>query len=322
MKCFLICFFVFFSFLSCQTTYSPTLPLTDDEREVLSDLADVLREDDVLEIPHVVYDTSDWYDQYGDSVVVNRSGTDVTRGRYSEYTINPRDEIYERGAVVYNYVPDQYYQVFVCPYYLTSLYLEPGEFLISDGSVYGGNTHDFQLEHSFFVSEGQRTNVVHIKPISAGKRTNIVLPTNYRIYHILLYSYNDTFMPVVRFRYPLDGFNSSGFAGVGGESGYFLSADLASVDFDYSILYTSPNPPKWNPTVAFTDGQRTYIQFPSPFGVSVTPVLYAGDISEGRDTLRIYDYSVRGDFYIVNAALDFFTLFENEEDYVVFVRNR
>ena len=81
----------------------------------------------------------------------------------SALVVHPAREDYQGGAVVYNYVPDQVYELFTAPYELTDIVLEPGETLTS--SPASGDTADFILATSYSKSDGKQIEHVLLKPV-------------------------------------------------------------------------------------------------------------------------------------------------------------
>lgn len=81
--------------------------------------------------------------------------------------------------------------------------------------------------------------------------------------------------------------------------------NLANLDFGYEIRGDHP---RWTPQRVYTDGVKTYIQFPSAsFAGSEAPAL----VSLARDgglfskpTQELVNYRVIGDRYVVDQVID------------------
>ena len=68
------------------------------------------------------------------------------------------------------------------------------------------------------------------------------------------------------------------------------------LNFAYSVSGNA----RWRPTRIYSDGQKTYIQFPSSLAGQDAPVLFA--ISGGQN--RIVNYRMRGSMMIVDYHID------------------
>ena len=119
-----------------------------------------------------------------------------------QFEIKPQNEDYHGGAVIYNYIPNHIYRVFVAPLQLTTVTLEPGETLVSAPAA--GDTSNFMVATTLASQDNKPTEEVFIKAVYAGKSTTLAVNTNKRSYFLHLYSYDKLFMPLISFNYPLD----------------------------------------------------------------------------------------------------------------------
>lgn len=166
--------------------------------------------------------------------------------------------------------------IVVCaPLYVCDLSLEPGE-IVNDLNV--GDAVRWQITPA---SQGEGDALIThliIKPTDIGLITNLVITTNRRAYTIKLISRREEWMPRVSFYYPSD---------VRGEWARYrasqqrqretkLTAEpvesVANLDFGYEL---SGDNPAWRPVRVYTNGAKTYIQFPPGVRHGELPALVA-----------------------------------------------
>lgn len=161
------------------------------------------------------------------------------------------------------------------------------------------------------VSGGPDGLVTHlvIKPVDAGLMSSLVVETNRRTYAIKLVSTQHEWMPLIAFNYPTDvqrqwsryrrsvGFGAAATTLPGG-------GNVANLDFGFRL---SGDHPRWRPVRVYTDGAKTYIEFPPSIGSDTAPALVALDDDGGwfsRPTEQMVNYRMQGDRYIVDRVLD------------------
>jgi P-type conjugative transfer protein TrbG len=149
---------------------------------------------------------------------------------------------------------------------LTVIQLENGEVPI--GVPYLSDTLRWELTGDVWrTADGLSVQLVILKPLEPGLTSNMILVTNQRIYQFILTSTRDSYMPMVKFRYPLSHKNfitaetlrheeeQRGIA----ENGDFLS-------YNYKIVsgwaLTGWFKPDWQPVEAWDDGHKTYLRLP------------------------------------------------------------
>ena len=155
---------------------------------------------------------------------------------------------------------------------------------------------------------------VMIKPTDVGLVTNLVITTSRRTYIIKLLARERDWMPRVGFEYPDDpaiqwrlyraSIEERRAAAPAKPAG-----PAPQLDFGYSISGEAP----WKPLRVYTDGMKTYIQFPPQVGSSELPALVeiAGDDSFlGLDSLingptaRLVNYRFVEHRFEVDKVLD------------------
>jgi type IV secretion system protein VirB9 len=226
------------------------------------------------------------------------SGTPLVSAKNAQLEVKPRQEFYRGGAVLYPYLANHVYQIFTAIEQLTNVQLEPGEQLVSPPA--SGNTDVFEVQFSYSVEDGKQRAQIYIMPFVSGKQTTLFINTNKRTYSFMLYSYNTTFMPLVSFSYPMTVREQVQQRQISADNGIFLSGTITDLDFNYDIIPHSPHKPRWMPSIVFTDGVKTYVNFPSASRASYAPVLFEINAKGER---VIVNYRVKGTYYIIDRVI-------------------
>jgi type IV secretion system protein VirB9 len=195
----------------------------------------------------------------------------------------------------------------VCaPLQVCDLALQPGEIV---NSVNVGDKVRWNISPG--ISGGADGRVTHliIKPADAGLMSSLVVETDRRTYAVKLASTQHDWMPLVAFNYPDDmqrqwsayqqtvAFGTAASRLPTGES-------VANLDFGFRI---SGDDPRWRPLRVYSDGMKTYIQFPRTLSSGTAPALVALDNDGGwfsSPTQQMINYRMQGDRYIVDRVLD------------------
>ena len=195
----------------------------------------------------------------------------------------------------------------VCaPLQVCDLALQPGEIV---NSVNVGDKVRWKISPGISGSaEGRVTHLI-IKPTDAGLVSSLIIETNRRTYAIKLVSTRHEWMPLVAFNYPDDvqrqwsayrrnvAFGAAASTLSTGES-------LANLDFGFRL---SGDTPSWRPLRVYSNGTKTYIQFPRTLSSGTAPTLVALDNDGGwfsSPTEQMVNYRIEGDRYVVDRVLD------------------
>jgi P-type conjugative transfer protein TrbG len=198
----------------------------------------------------------------------------------------PSRDGYVNAVQVYAWVEGALYRLYTAPERVSEIALQPGESLISVRWVIGDTTSG--------GGAARRTHIL-VKPTAVGLRTNLVISTDRRVYHVELQSNSGTAMASISWTYPQDALLALSRAE--GASPPFLPAagpNLESLNFGYSI--EGDNPP-WRPVRAFDDGSQVFIEFPANLAQGEAPPLFVRGTS-GR--AELVNYRVRGLYYVVD----------------------
>lgn len=182
----------------------------------------------------------------------------------------------------------------VCsPLQVCDIELQGGE-IVRDVLV--GDTVRWKVEPATSGAAGGQAIHLIVKPSEAGLVTSMVITTSRRTYHIQLKSHPSQYMARVGFEYPED--VSAKLADINArlETGAVPGASPDKLNFAYSVSGSAP----WKPKRVYSDGTKTYIQFPRSIAGQDAPVLFV--VSGGQN--RIVNYRMKNDMMIVDYAVD------------------
>lgn len=198
------------------------------------------------------------------------------------------------GSVIYLYGQAQP-SVVCSPLQLCEIQLQAGE-AVRDVLV--GDTVRWKVEPATSGSpEGQRIHLI-VKPSEPGLQTSLVVTTSRRTYHIKLKSHATNYMARVAFSYPEDVQARLDAVNARIEANTIPGAGVAAEDLNFN--FTIEGEARWEPTRVYTDGVKTFIQFPSYLASGDAPVLYV--VSGGEN--RIVNYRLNGTTMVVDYLID------------------
>jgi len=188
----------------------------------------------------------------------------VVQRSMQEAMVTPQNFI--GGTQFYDYNEYKQYPVVCKVLSLSVIQLENGEVPI--GVPYLSDTMRWELTGDVWRTvDGLSVQLIIIKPLEPGLTTNMILVTNQRIYQFVLTSTRDSYMPMIKFRYPLPRKNfitaetlrQEPEQGEREQEGYYLS-------YNYKIksgwVLTGWFKPDWQPIEAWDDGHKTYLRLP------------------------------------------------------------
>ncbi|KSV75626.1 conjugal transfer protein TrbG [Sinorhizobium sp. GW3] len=182
----------------------------------------------------------------------------------------------------------------VCsPLQVCDIELQGGE-IVRDVLV--GDTVRWKVEPATSGAAGGQAVHLIVKPSEPSLLTSMVVTTSRRTYHIQLKSHPSQYMARVGFEYPE---NVSGkLADINSrlETGSFGAAPPEALSFSYTVSGRAA----WKPKRVYSDGTKTYIQFPRSIASQDAPVLFV--VSGGEN--RIVNYRMKNDVMIVDYAVD------------------
>jgi P-type conjugative transfer protein TrbG len=198
---------------------------------------------------------------------------------------------------VWPFSPDALYQVYTSPEKITDISLEAGEELVS---VSAGDTVRWIIGDTTSGAEGTRRVHVLVKPTRPDLRTNLLINTNRRTYHLELSSTVETWLASVSWEYPLDQLTRLKSANARALTASPIAEGVAleRLNFGYQI---SGDDPSWRPIRAFDDGLKVYLQFPADIAQGELPPLFV--VGE-RKQAELVNYRVHAPYYIVDRLFE------------------
>jgi type IV secretion system protein TrbG len=231
------------------------------------------------------------------------AGKESVKESNSRGVINPQD--YSHAAIVYLYNPDEVYEVFAQPLRVCDLIMETNERVTE--IPYVSDSERWVIGAGVSYENGNPLQHVYVKPELYGISASLIINTDRRVYRIILRSYNDVFMPLVRWRYnsgmpnnyipapqAQTNDNSSREAPYAGIDPRYLS-------FNYRVKYEFFKKPVWLPNLVFDDGSKTLIQFPNLVLQRELPAVF-----ENRKD--ILNYRVTGNLIVIDKLIEEITV--------------
>lgn len=224
----------------------------------------------------------------------------------------PTQEGYFNAIQIYPFAAGVLYQVYAAPGRLTEIQFAPGEQLIDIGA---GDTVRWIMARSRSGKGPSLREHLSLKPVRAGLKSNLVVTTDRRVYHLEITSYQDSYMASVSWDYPQEALLEamSEVAQTEAEApapATVTGMSVADLSFDYQFVVKGERP-GWMPVRVFDDGLKTYIQFPSRARMRKMPALFVLTPS-GKPKLTTY--RVEGDYYIVDELFEMAELRLGEGD--------
>lgn len=207
----------------------------------------------------------------------------------------PTRDGYLNAVQVYPFTPGALYRLYAAPEKVSDIALEPGEKLTA---VSAGDTVRWVVGDTTSGTGTTAQTHILVKPTASDLKTNIVITTDRRVYHLELESTERSYMAAVSWRYPQDqlvvlrGRNEQ--ATQAQDQIVAGGVTLEQLRFRYEI--TGDYPP-WRPLRAFDDTNKVYIEFPARIDQGEAPPLFVVGAAGGTE---LVNYRVRGRYYIVD----------------------
>ncbi|GAF89999.1 unnamed protein product, partial [marine sediment metagenome] len=141
-----------------------------------------------------------------------------------------------------------------------------------------------------------RTHIV-VKPRDEGIQTNLIVPTNKRVYQLDLRSKPDWYMPGVRWFYPDEEAAVAVKKEIDEQAKQERTEALAvspeHLNFRYRIKGRDV---PWKPAQVFDDGAKVYLKMPEDLATTEAPALFV--IEDGKPLL--VNYRIKDRLYVVD----------------------
>lgn len=205
----------------------------------------------------------------------------------------PQTQSYINAIQVYPYMEGALYRLYTAPEKVSDIALEPGEHLIA---ISAGDTARWVIGDT--KSGASETAQVHVlvKPYVTGLKTNLIITTDRRTYHLTLESTPATAMAAVSWRYPQGTLIALKEQAFHTDQTKPVASGVALEDLRFRYDIKGDSPP-WRPVPVFDDGTKVYIEFPQGVAQGEAPPLFV--VGERGDT-QLVNYRMRGSYYIVD----------------------
>ncbi|WP_116091851.1 P-type conjugative transfer protein TrbG [Sphingomonas crusticola] len=211
-------------------------------------------------------------------------------------TIAPTGAAFVNANQVYPFADGAIYQVLTAPERITDIELQPGEAL---GAVASGDTARWLIGDTTSGSgEGKRSHVL-VKPFAPNLRTNLIITTDRRTYHLTLASTRGASMSALSWTYPAEGLLALHKAQAERDQAQPIAPGISPDQLNFNYAVTGPAT-AWRPLRAFDDGRQTFIEFPPALGAGEAPPLFLLD----HGGVQLVNYRVSGHYYIVDRLFE------------------
>jgi type IV secretion system protein VirB9 len=203
----------------------------------------------------------------------------VVQKSMQEAIVTPQNFI--GGTQFYDYNEYKQYPVVCKILSLSVIQLENGEVPI--GVPYLSDTLRWEITGEVWnTADGLSVQLIMIKPLESGLTTNMILVTNQRIYQFVLNSTRDSYMPMVKFRYPTQKrFITAETIQRETEQREREQEEMGQfTSYNYRIVsgwvISGWFKPVWQPLEAWDDGHKTYIRLPRGVLQKEYPTVFEG----------------------------------------------
>ncbi len=211
--------------------------------------------------------------------------------------VKPSRAGYVNAVQIYPFSEGSLYQVYTAPSQITDIALEPGEQFVGSGPVAAGDTVRWIIGDTESGTGATRRIHILVKPTRSDLRTNLVINTDRRTYHVELRSAERTYMASVSWSYPpdervvLQEKNDVTAASAATEQ---VLPSLETLNFRYRI---AGDDPPWKPIRAVDDGRQVFIEFPAGIAQGEMPPIWIIGSDGGAE---LVNYRVRGRYMVVD----------------------
>ncbi len=228
-----------------------------------------------------------------------RSPTARVTGANAAARVEPSGQDYANANQIYAYEAGALFQVYAAPSHVTDIALQPGETLSADGPVAAGDTVRWIIGQTQSGSGESRRIHILVKPTRGDLKTNLVINTDRRTYHLELNASPAAYMAAVSWRYPQDELIAlEARAANEARRAAEPAMRLDDLDFGYRV---SGARVAWRPVRVFDDGRQVILEFDAAIDQGALPPLFLRNPDGGAD---LVNYRVLGHRLIVDRLFD------------------
>ncbi|HVJ34872.1 MAG TPA: P-type conjugative transfer protein TrbG [Terriglobia bacterium] len=200
---------------------------------------------------------------------------------------------YLNAIQVFPFTDGALYRLYAAPEQVTDIALQAGEGLIA---VSAGDTVRWVVGDTTSGSGASKQVHVLVKPVAPDLKTNLVIMTDRRSYHLALESTEHTSMAAISWVYPRDDLIALQAQNKEAQVAEPVASGLALENLRFRYEITGDSPP-WRPLRAFDDGAKVYIEFPERIDQGEAPPLFVVGPTGGNE---LVNYRMRQNYYIID----------------------
>lgn len=200
---------------------------------------------------------------------------------------------YLNAIQVFPFTEGALYRLYAAPEQVTDVALQAGEALVS---VSAGDTVRWVVGDTTSGDGSSKQVHVLVKPVAPDLKTNLIIMTDRRSYHLAMESTAHTSMAAISWNYPQDELIALQEQNKQAQAAESIAAGLSLENLQFRYQITGDNPP-WRPLRAFDDGNKVYIEFPARIDQGETPPLFVVGPTGGDE---LVNYRMRQNYYIVD----------------------
>lgn len=235
-----------------------------DTKEILSQY--VKRDEYVYDIEPVVIETTRY-------IVVDRKdfeeegakpvGREAVRKSRDESIATLKE--FTGGMSIFDYDENYQFPVFTKKLSMTTIILNDDEAMV-DTVPFMSDTVNWEITGDIWATDKGERQLIMVKPKETGLETNMLIVTDRRLYHFVLYSTKEDYQPMVKFRYAKEPefiTSKKKSARPVDFRTYWETVDRNMLSFNYTM--TVPFKSRkviWKPELVYDDGSHTYILLP------------------------------------------------------------
>jgi type IV secretion system protein VirB9 len=212
--------------------------------------------------------------------------------------MQPSDSNSASAVQVYPYVDGALFQVYATPGEISDIVLQPGEQLSATGPVAAGDTVRWMIGNTESGTGALKRVHILVKPTGSNLKTNLVVTTDRRTYHLELRATPATYMASVAWQYPPEPVAPPPLAPVQ-PTPPPAPPPIESMNFAYKIRGDHP---AWRPVRVYDDGRQTVIEFAAAVAQAEMPPVFV-DGPDGKPT-SLVNYRVTGQRIVVDRIFN------------------
>ena len=258
-------------------------------------------------VPRTTFVVVDRSDVIGNEVEEEEQlvGKDAVKQSLKDSVVDLKE--YIGGTSIFDYDENVQFPVFTKKLAMTTIILNDDEAMV-DTQPFMSDTESWVITGDVWQSDEGERQLIMLKPKESGLETNMLIVTNKRLYHFILYSTKDDYQPMVKFRYveePKFITSRTKKQNPLSVKAHYQTLDPSLVSFNYKIsVPTFQKKIDWVPEMVYDDGSHTYILLPEIVLQKEFPALW----EESKEITNYEIHPTIHNLIIVNKLIEEVTL--------------